>query len=738
MSMSRLFRRFVFIFVLLGLTAIALDAMAQAVPRPTRKGRKYKVRIDSAPQQAAIYLDDEKYGIVGYTPWEGRLQKGDWKLIIKVDGYEKAERVVRIKRSRSVQEFFLPLTKREVPGLLDVTAAADQNAFGAEVWVDGQLQGTIPVVLNVKDGRHLVEIKKKEFQAYSQWVDLKEGDRVTIGPVLKPLKKEPKTGSVLVDADVQDADVYMDGQKWKDQTPTLIADVEEGPHVVEVRKEPAMPWKQTVTVKAGQTAKVHAELQSTIGGPGGTVRVISNTPNAKVFLDGTEIGPPPVDIKDIKPGEHVIEVTATGFMPKKKRVTVSAGSSDVVEFDLQPEAASGDIGTLKIVSPVPDAKAYVDGQDIGTVPQTKDVPSGEHFVVVSKEGYKTFEEKVRVETGQAVTVTAELKAAGQVRVLSRPAGATVSVDGEAVGKSPMTIQDLEAGEHVIAVTRDGYYNFEKNVVTEGGKREVINATLKKIDLGPTAEELAREQRARSSFGARTLGKEKPVIDVSAGYPYWLELRFLIGAGNIANFGFDAGIGVKTFFQRTDIALTSRIQFIDASPFSLGVFGNAGYGTRFDRSRRDSFFLDAGGMVSMTAVGRITITGRLYLQMWTDRFCPSLDASNNFEARSDPSDTCKAYRDDTIDMTKKARIEELLDDDGTGDLNDRKIFNRNSGVRPFISLIVEYAVDRHWNVWGMLEGTPVQDERAAYTDAFNSILFENDNGVYLRFGGTYKF
>jgi hypothetical protein len=39
---------------------------------------------------------------------------------------------------------------------------------------------------------------------------------------------------------------------------------------------------------------------------------------------------------------------------------------------------------------------------------------------------------------------------------------------------------------------------------------------------------------------------------------------------------------------------------------------------------------------------------------------------------------------------------------------------------------------------MIDGTPLQDERPAYTDAFNGILFEDDNGVYFRGGATFKF
>jgi hypothetical protein len=736
MSLARLMRRFGAVIALLVLTCLALDVAAQTEPRPKRKGRSYKVRIDSAPQQAAIYLDDEKYGVVGFTPWEGRLQKGDWKVILKLDGYEVGNRLLTVRRTQSAQEVFLPLVKKDVPATLEVSAGADPNVFGAEVWVDGQMQGTVPSTINVPNGRHLVEIKKLDYQQVSQWIDAKQGQRVTIAPVLKPVKNEPKKGSVLVDADVQGAQVLVDGVAWHDATPTLVTELAEGPHVVEVRKDPAMPWKQTVIVRAGETVKVSAALQASMGGPVGTIRVISNTPGAEIYVDGARVGRVPMDVKDLKPGEHVVEVRAPGFVARRERVAVSAGSATVLEFDLNPEVVSPDKGTIKVVSPIPDAQVSIDGERIGPAPQSKDVPPGEHYVRVEKDGYRVFEQKVAVEKGKALTVTAALRAVGALRVLSTPAGSSVLIDGEEVGKTPLSLNDVEVGEHIISVHRGSYYSYEQNVAIEGGKREVINATLRKIDLGPTDEELLREQRSRSSFGARTLGREKPTVDLSLGYPNFAEIRFNIGVGTFKGFGMDAGLGVGTFFDRTMISLHTRLQLVNRSPVSLGVFGSLGHGTHFDRSKRSTFELNAGGAMSLSALGRVTITTRGYLNLYSDRHCPELQGNGvSFEADTEPSDLCAEYLAMTLPTATRTRVEALLGDEGGA---NRKLFARDAGARLMLSLAVEWAFDRSWNFWGLLEGTPTLDERPLFTDAFSGFLTETDNGVYVRGGATFKF
>src|SRR5260221_7429796 len=112
---------------------LAGTVSAQTNPRPKKNTRKYTVKIDSSPQQAAIYLDDKQYGIVGYTPFTGKVERGDYKLIIELQGYKPFDRAITIDSSH--REFFFPLEKQVLPGTIDVQAAADQNVLGAQVFV---------------------------------------------------------------------------------------------------------------------------------------------------------------------------------------------------------------------------------------------------------------------------------------------------------------------------------------------------------------------------------------------------------------------------------------------------------------------------------------------------------------------------------------------------------------------------------------------------------------------------
>jgi len=370
-------------------------------------------------------------------------------------------------------------------------------------------------------------------------------------------------------------------------------------------------------------------------------------------------------------------------------------------------------------------------------------------------------------------------ASGTIRVLSNAERAIVSLDGTDVGLAPLEIRQVRPGEHVVAVRAEGRGRREDRVVVEAGATAVVTLDLAEPpggasdgdagdasdpnrgaggppagDLGPadpapsatdagdaardessdadvaaeppSAEELVLERRGLTSWGAKALPRGRSTVGFGAGYPYLLDARVSVGImPRGARYPLDAGVEFRTLGARWELAATARMTFIDQEPFSFGAFADAGGGsTYFDDSKRNSWFASGGVAASLTGLGAVTITGRAYLQAWSDRHCPG-------EAgEGDPTELCRDYRDGTLGPADRARVDELV---GDGDL-----FERDNGLRAMISLAVELALSDQWNGWVLLEGAPGQDERAAYTDLFHGIMFEDDARSYVRAGFTYKF
>jgi hypothetical protein len=269
------------------------------------------------------------------------------------------------------------------------------------------------------------------------------------------------------------------------------------------------------------------------------------------------------------------------------------------------------------------------------------------------------------------------------------------------------------------------------VKIEGGKTQTLSP---KLELSRRSDsELAAEQKGLSSFGARTLPRGRSTVDFDAGYPYFLNGRITVGAGRLAKkFGFDATVAVRTMFARSELGIGARMMVADNNPFSAAVFANGWWGSKLlDDSQRNGVTFEGGGLASLTALQNVTITGRAYLQLWSDRHCPELLAGNKFEA-TDPTQVCEDYRSGAISADDKVRAEKLTGNAGNA------FFGRENGARFLLSVIAEITVDQHWNVYGILEGAPFQEERALFTNLFSGSMFETDYVLYARLGLSYKF
>lgn len=727
------------------LFAIVLNASTASAQASCPKTGRYKVKIDSAPQGATVYIGDKSCGPVGNTPWTGKLNSGEYTVIIETPGYEPTSKRFKVARLRKQQELFVPLTRQPQ---LEIRADADRNLIGATVTIDGVPQGAIqgPLVMKLTPGRHLVEIKKEGFETLTQWVDLAATPTLTLTPTLKENAK-PKFGVIVVEADVQDAEVYIDGNKHPDNTPSVINNVIEGVHVIEVKKAPGPPWRQTVTVTANQQTKVRAELAPLLHGGVGVIRVLSDAPGARASIDGIDMGPVPVDIKDVKAGEHIVQVKAEGFQPGEKKVMVTAGGSQIVKFDLN--AGDKDMGTLKVVATIPEAEVIIDGAVVGKAPQEKKLAAGEHPVMVRLPGYKPYEQKVRIEAGKTITVTADLKGVGRLRVLSTPPGATVLVNGlpatdaEGRDKTPMDLE-VETGKTIVRIEAPGYLPYEETVTIQGGATETLSRELS--IAGKSETELQNEQKGLSSWGARVLPRGRSTVDFDAGYPYYAGLRITVGAGRITrDWGFDATVSVRTMFARNELGIGARMMVANREPFAAALFSSFHFGsTLLDNSQRNGVTFDAGVLASLTALSNVTITGRAYVELFSDRHCPGITGSGGstrFEdSQAEPTDMCQGYLDRVIlnmdpasfPSEDRIRVEDLTGEAGAG------VFGRDNGARFLISVIAEVALQQRWNLYGMLEGAPFQDERALFTNLFSGSMPDQDVVLYGRLGLSYKF
>jgi hypothetical protein len=706
----------------LSITALAIvlapgDALGQTQPRPPVKG-KYKLKIDSSPQQGAVYWDSSPnqqpklYGIAGYTPITIKVPKGAVKIIVELSGFKPFEQVLDVRKNTSISP-----TLERAPRMARLDLQSNTDSAGADAVIDGVPRGTIPNSFELTAGRHQIEVKKAGYKSFSDWVDLQEGERRTRDVSLE--RAEAPTGTLLVNSDAG-GDVYVDGQR-KDAAPAIINGLPAGDHVVEVKKDGYPPWRQTVNIPAGQQVKVAANFGAATSS---SLRIISNEPDVEVFVDGEQKGKAPVTIQGIKPGEHIVGGRKTRFKSLEQTVRVAPGENAIVSFRMEVAPPDRPRAALKVQSQVPNAEVFLDGSSLGRAPiDRNDLDPGKHYVIVHKDGFTDFKREVILIENQPMTLVADLAATGGLRILSSPEGAEVKIDGELVGRTPVQRDAVTSGDHIVEFKLNGFFDHKETMKIEGGREKVFSVDMKAMPTGPTPEQMQRRKQGMSSFGAKTNPVGGVTSDFGLGYPYYVTVRLAVGA--LAKPGLDVGVEFQTFFSIANLSLFGKLQLVEAGPFSFAVRGDMGGGTGVNG--RDTYFLDLGAIASLAFSDVATVNGSIRYSAWSDKFCPSATQHSN---GVDQDTFC------TDPMYWTTGPMQLFDENPNE--------NRFGGQRLYFGIGITAAIDRFTSFFFQIEGLPFADQlsykpRLAFMDAYNGALIaKNDHFVYGMAGISLKF
>jgi hypothetical protein len=176
----------------------------------------------------------------------------------------------------------------------------------------------------------------------------------------------------------------------------------------------------------------------------------------------------------------------------------------VEEAEPEPVAREADIaavGSISVSSSLDGASVYIDDELVGEAPVTReDVPAERHRVRVESAGHEPFETDVRVRAGERAKVAANLsRLAPSLRVESDVPGATVFLDRNYVGTTPVEIKVVSPGEHQLTVSADGYDMYAETVGVESGHRD-IRVSFKNVSLNE-AIPVVHKHRMGSCEGA---------------------------------------------------------------------------------------------------------------------------------------------------------------------------------------------------------------------------------------------
>ena len=416
------------------------------------------VTIKSEPTAANVIINGKEVGTTPVTITD--LKLGTHNVNIRMAGYDDWKESVEIVHDK---EIILTAALQINTGSFCINSEPSKSM----VIIDDKEAGTAPITItDLKSGVHVVVVRKNGYDDWEESVDIRPGKETTL-----TAKLYKKTGSISINSDPPGAITFIDGNEVG-ATPKIIADLIPGKHNVEIIKDGYVNWNENVNIVPGEEITLAAELQLKTG----AVSIKSEPSNAKTLIDGKAIGTTPVTITDMKPGIHNVEVSMAGFENWFEKMDIKSDMENSITAILCKIT-----GSTFIKSKPPNAKIYLDGEEVGTTPANlSSVAIGPHEIEVRSVGHTSWKSAININKGKNKKINVVLqKSTGSLSIKSNPSNAEVFVDGNEIGITPVTKTDLKLGTYNVEVMKDGYEIWNEKAEIIPGKEITLKPVLQR-------------------------------------------------------------------------------------------------------------------------------------------------------------------------------------------------------------------------------------------------------------------
>lgn len=173
---------------------------------------------------------------------------------------------------------------------------------------------------------------------------------------------------------------------------------------------------------------------------------------------------PGKDMVYLSPDERVLEIYKTGYEPLKlilADIGMRLQAKAVWSIKISGQAKLTKIPVSILVEPAPD-EILIDGVAQGKGP-TFQVARGKHQVSIVRDGYQTIEASIDVDANKTLFRYELLEKEDiSVQISSQPPGASVSLDGVFIGKTPVSFFYGE-GNYALKLQKEGYLPLEEQI-----------------------------------------------------------------------------------------------------------------------------------------------------------------------------------------------------------------------------------------------------------------------------------
>ena len=212
-------------------------------------GNFYAISVQ--PKDAKVTIDGVLQASSSDGEYSAMLAYGSHTYKVEAGGYISKSGSFTIGKGDMT-----PISVSLVSALATLNVSCPTPAVS--LYVDKKSVGSLPWNGNLKEGMHLLEVRKDGYRSQQKTIQLAQQQKLDVAfDALSAIQ-----GNLSVNFKPFGSDVYVDGVKVG-QSPRVFNGVLVGNHNVEISKSGYATSRQTVTISEGQTASISGSLTST-------------------------------------------------------------------------------------------------------------------------------------------------------------------------------------------------------------------------------------------------------------------------------------------------------------------------------------------------------------------------------------------------------------------------------------------------------------------------------------------
>jgi len=282
------------------------------------------------------------------------------------------------------------------------------------------------------------------------------------------VKRETETQYLTIISNPDSADIFINDQP-AGKTP-FLREMVLGNYKWSIQKELYQSDGGFVDLKGGEAVSLSVPLKPDFGS-----LTVTSTPEsgAQISLDQQPTGKQtPYTFERVPTGTHGVTVSRDMFVTTKASVSISPEDSKIINIKMAPTYSDVSIQTD------PPSDIYINGDLKANNIWKGRLNMGIYNFEARLDKYTSALQKQQVETGVPLNIVLRpTPRYGTVKIISNPFGATIKLNGEEIGKTPLNVKNKLIGDYTLELSKEGYGVLRKQVTISDLTITEINEQL---------------------------------------------------------------------------------------------------------------------------------------------------------------------------------------------------------------------------------------------------------------------